>query len=651
MRIKDEGAEVLFRAPFPTIVCDTGGRILYVNQAAVEISGRKESDLIGELVSKIYFAKEELADFDSAFSVVQAQQKEDVLISFPFAMFGHFGRPAVVKFMCSSFAADARVILYVDELPANDVENSLLKKAMELAQQDSRAKTDFLAMMSHEIRTPLTGVIGILEILKISINDEKLLKLVATARDSADSLLQILSDVLDLTKFNATGIKFKGADFQIRQLIDSVVQALEPQGIKQGNALLAHVDQEVPEFLFGDSGRLRQVIMNLLANAIKFTENGKVEINVRLIRRRRGKVVIRCEISDTGIGIPRDKQTDLFKDFSALHPTISRKFSGIGLGLSICKRIVEAAGGVIAVTSQEGAGSMFWFTMPYKESSGIPADPAFADDKSWMDKPQITGRVLIVDDNEINRMVMRKFLEHAGFQVDDVESAAFAMDCLGRADAGYGCVLMDMAMPDKDGIEATQAIRNSGWSCSDIPVIGITAFSQASQHEAMLRSGMDEVVTKPINQQQLVRLVSSHMGRAGISFDAAVDSKGVSSLPQPKGRVVLEEKILRDLESITGRKGVKAIVNTWQILLDSAVGRTSGFSAGSSEMVKLSRLAHNLAGSSGQLGAFQIQARALALEAACNRLEAASVQSHLLQLALEAADVKQEIQRLFAQGE
>ena len=540
--------------------------------------------------------------------------------------------------------AGKQVVLYAVDLQIEGVESSGLKNALDLARHESRAKSEFLAMMSHEIRTPLTGVMGILEMLKISLEEPKLLRLVDTARESAESLLQILSDVLDLSKMNAAGVKFREADFEIRPLLSSILEAVENQAGKRKNKLSVAVMQDVPERLFGDSGRLRQVIMNLVTNAIKFTEDGKIDVAVRLIRKQQERVVIRCEVCDTGVGIPLERQGELFKDFSTLHPTFSRQFGGIGLGLSICKRIVSAAGGAIGAASNPGEGSFFWFTMPFREvSARVPAHTELSAQAVTPPSQFKRVRVLIVDDNVTNRLVMRAYLEHAGYTVDDVAGAAAAIDGLRRGDQEYGCILMDLAMPDMDGLQAVQAIRSSKTGFSGIPVIGITAFDQREQHQAMLRSGMDAVLSKPINRQQLVHIVSRYAGGTGLS--AEITDEGVSALSpqQLKANVALDEKVLRDLRLITGVKGMQAIIDTWLALLEGLVNRIAEFSGNSVEMTELARLGHKLAGSSGQVGAFQIQARALALEAACKRRDSISVQAHLSQLVQEVAEVKSRI--------
>ena len=640
----DQAALALFHAPFPTIVCDFIGQILYANPAAIVISGRKESELTGKAISEVFVGEGERADFRSAFARSREIREDRPALVVTVAEFGNPGKPFQVRLRSVDTPAGKQVVLYAVDLQIEGVESSGLKNALDLARHESRAKSEFLAMMSHEIRTPLTGVMGILEMLKISLEEPKLLRLVDTARESADSLLQILSDVLDLSKMNAAGVKFREADFEIRPMLQSILEAVELQAGKRKNTLSVAVMQDVPEYLFGDSGRLRQVIMNLVTNAIKFTEDGKIDVAVRLIRKQQERVVIRCEVCDTGVGIPLERQGELFQDFSTLHPTFSRQFGGIGLGLSICKRIVSAAGGAIGAASNPGEGSFFWFTMPFREvSARVPAHTESSAQAVTPPSQFKRGRVLIVDDNVTNRLVMRAYLEHAGYTVDDVAGAEAAIDGLRRGDQEYACILMDLAMPGMDGLQAVQAIRSSKSKFSDIPVIGITAFDQGEQHQAMLRSGMDAVLSKPINREQLVHLVSRHFGGTGLSNEIAGVSTSALSQQKLKANVVLEETVLRELKLIVGLKGVQAIIDTWLALLDRVVSRVVEFGGTSAEMTEISQLGHKLAGSSGQVGAFQIQARALALEAACRRSDSASVLAHLSKLAQEGSDVKSRI--------
>ncbi len=382
------------------------------------------------------------------------------------------------------------------------------------ARAASEAKTTFLANMSHELRTPLNGVIGMVDLLMRTRLDEKQRRYATVAKSSANLLLGAISGILDFSKIESGKLDLDEQDFVPAEVLNEAIDVLAPRAEEKGLALERRAGAGLELPLRGDGARLRQVLVNLIFNAIKFTDRGSVAVEGRVASRGADHDELRFEVKDTGIGIAADRIPRLFQPFTQVDASPARRHGGSGLGLAIARQIVTALGGSIGVESEAGAGSTFWFTARFAPARGAAGAPGPKSELESSRRPRVTGRVLVVEDNEINRELVAEVLARAGIPCDLVSSGREALEALGRR--AYGAVLMDCQLPEMDGFEATRRIRAAERdgtlgvsSGGHIPIIAVTASATKGDRDRCLAAGMDQYVTKPIDSRLLLRLVSA----------------------------------------------------------------------------------------------------------------------------------------------
>ncbi len=387
-----------------------------------------------------------------------------------------------------------------------DARTAELAVARDLALEATRAKSAFLAAMSHEIRTPMNGLLGTAQLLAETALDARQKTYVDIIGGSADSLLRVLNDILDFSKIEAGRFEISPRPFDLSETIDAAVGTVSGLAVRKGLTLAVHVDEALPGAVVGDGTRLRQVLLNLLGNGIKFTPVGGVEVRVGPADGDR----VRFEVRDTGIGIGPDQLDRLFEPFAQADGSISRRFGGTGLGLAISRRLVELMGGDIGVSSEPDRGSVFWFELPLPPHTG-PSDsvervaPPAEHEAPLERRPT---RVLVVEDNPVNQKITRWMLERQGYGCDVVDNGLAALDA--EAEATYDLILMDCQMPELDGLEATRRLRARG--CR-LPIIALTAGALDDERAACLDAGMDDFVAKPIKLPVLARTVERHLHR------------------------------------------------------------------------------------------------------------------------------------------
>ncbi len=408
-------------------------------------------------------------------------------------------------------AEEKRTVEKKEKIQQELIEN--LKRARLEAEIANRAKSDFLANISHEVRTPLHAVIGMTELLIETRLDKDQREYTDTLYSSGQMLLMLINDILDFSRIEAGRIDEEKEPFNLRQLLLDIVTIMKEKASCKGLVLAGEIDEGIPDRLIGYSGYMKQVLLNLIQNAIKFTYRGHIMVNAKVVSENDDEVVLDVSVQDTGIGIPEEQQDKVFDPFTQIDSSSTRKEGGTGLGLAIVRKLVAFMGGAIQIKSNERDGSTFSFTLFFeklkdaanlasKEHKGTASEQSHAVAQKVPEKK----KVLLVEDNTINQKVAKAMLEKMGYSIDIAFNGAEAVDALQQRN--YGLVLMDLQMPVMDGYEATRTIRSSGevLNC-EVPIIAMTANATKEDRLQCLDAGMDDFVPKPVERKVMMSML------------------------------------------------------------------------------------------------------------------------------------------------
>ena len=590
---------------------------VFINQALTDMTGYTFSDIVNSPPGVLFGLQNDL----EALAAMRAALRKNEATVFHLQTCRKDGTTFWGEWrLCPVTDKNGRMTHYVcllaDITGLRQTQEDLLH-AKEVAEKASQVKSNFLATMSHEIRTPINGLLGILNLLNETPLNAQQSTYLCIALTSGRALSEIINDILDYSKIEAGKLTIVTRPFSLRDLLQDVVNLTQPATLEKNLDLAFDIPITVSDYVASDAGRIRQMLLNLVSNAIKFTEKGSVTIHVRQTTppNEEGVITLRFEIVDTGCGISPENQASLFKDFSQVESTLNRSHGGTGLGLAITKRLATMLGGEVGLESSIGGGSTFWFAIP-ATIAAVPNDEAAAIQPASTDAVSPADKaILLVEDNVTNQIVANSYLEKLGYHAD---LAATGQEAIAKTKARiYDLILMDISMPEMDGMEATRRIRAlNGWAAA-VPIVALTAHVLPEDRERCLAAGMNDFLSKPIDRAMLAAVMQRWLTRAAPTSAATATMSKTESAPITIKPVLDKEALRRLAEDLD----VDTMFRITQAFLDDVAKRLDGMrvSCEVNAFITVQNEAHALKGSSANCALPQFSALMAEIEAAAKK--------------------------------
>lgn len=580
------------------IVCDVNGDVLEFNAAAEQIFGYKADDAIGCNLGALIVPDKHLEAHEAGMKRMREHGEKRVVGKGRIQLEAKRsnGELFPVEFAVqSAMTQDGEVFVsFLRDISYRVAAEQELVAARDRALAGEKSKTDFLATMSHEIRTPLNGLLGNLTLLNDTDLSDTQKRYIRNMETSGKLLMSHISDVLDITKYDAGKLKLRPVAMNISTLLQDIVD-------NQGGAASAHNTKldwgwsgEVTDWVLADKDRMQHVLMNVIGNAVKFTRDGTVTIDVSMQDHACEHPTLAITIKDTGIGMSPELKAQIFDDFMTGDSSYDRDVGGTGLGLGIAQRFVKAMGGRIEVQSEVGVGSTFTVNIPVQPTQA-PKKKAKADKSAQKTR---SGHILLVEDNEINRIVAREMLAAAGHRVSEAYNGAIAVEKI--QDQTFDLILMDISMPEMDGRTATRAIRASNTASAKTPIIALTANAMADEQEAFLSDGMNDILTKPLSRENLLDVLATYIGS---------EPQGATA---PERMPLQANRHLQELLDTLGRDALQPLLDRFSKEVDETLEYLTHDTTEPHD--DIAKRAHKIAGSAASLGALDLRTALVEVE-------------------------------------
>lgn len=576
------------------VVCDVNGRILDFNEAAVQIFGYTMEQAIGADLAQLIVPEGYRDAHDAGMQRMRETGETRVVgkgrVKLDAMRANGEIFPVELAVQTADSAEGMIFISFLRDISHRiEVEKNLVE-ARDRALEGEKAKTDFLATMSHEIRTPLNGLLGNLNLLQDTRLNEKQTGYIKNMDTSGKLLMSHISDVLDITKYDADKLKLRPVVMNLSTLLQDIIDNQSGAAFANTTMLSWAWFGDSSDWIYADNERIQHVLMNVIGNAVKFTKNGAVSVEARIEDDKGAAPIARIKVKDTGLGMSAALKDQIFNDFMTGDASYVREVGGTGLGLGIALRFVNAMGGTIEVQSDEGVGSVFEICFPVTPADTPVVAPVQMAEPEAPDEVRRAAHVLLVEDNEINRFVAREMLATYGHAVTEAHNGQIAVEL--AAKTKFDMILMDISMPVMDGRAATRAIRASNGLSAQTPIVALTANAMASEQDAFLSDGMNSVLTKPLSRESLVNAIAQHSGMREMGGSTPQDT---SSLVDPRH--------LGDLRDTLGVAAVQTLLERFNNEVQSAIQ----IFAGDLPLEDIACHAHRISGSAAALGALELR--------------------------------------------